>query len=84
MSREHSGEGSDVVGQPPADEAPPTPGTDPPEDAGDDQGDGREDAATEPEWQRRRRLEKAFGSGEHHGGGKGDSWYRDEVPPHHG
>lgn len=33
---------------------------------------------------RQRRLDEVFGSGEHHGGGKGDAWYRGEVPPHHG
>jgi hypothetical protein len=33
---------------------------------------------------RRRRLDEVFGSGEHHGGGKDDAWYRDQVPPHHG
>lgn len=33
---------------------------------------------------RKRRLDEVFGSGEHHGGGKGDAWYRDQTPPHHG
>ena len=33
---------------------------------------------------RKRRLDEVFGSGEHHDGGKGDSWYRDQIPPHHG
>ncbi len=43
----------------------------------------------EPEWVRRQRLEAIFGNsvdgrGLHHGGGKGDAWYRDQTPPHHG
>ena len=49
----------------------------------------------EPEWKRRRRLAAVFGdSGPDQtsddrdpGGdaqGKGDDWYRDQVPPHHG
>ena len=51
--------------------------------------------ATEPEWVRRKRLAAVFGdvlpdqtsddttptSGRD---GKGDEWYRDQVPPHHG
>ncbi|MBS2936502.1 hypothetical protein KDN32_01955 [Nocardioides sp. J2M5] len=52
--------------------------------------------APEPEWKRRRRLAAVFGeslpeqtsddrgpSGSS-GSGKGDDWYRDQVPPHHG
>jgi hypothetical protein len=48
--------------------------------------------APESEWARRRRLAAAFGevlpeqtsddAGER--GGKGDDWYREQVPPHHG
>ena len=49
----------------------------------------------EPEWKRRRRLAAVFGDsgpdqtsddrdpGEDRSG-KGDNWYRDQVPPHHG
>ena len=49
----------------------------------------------EPEWKRRRRLAAVFGDsgpdqtsddrdpGEDRSG-KGDDWYRDQVPPHHG
>ena len=54
-----------------------------------------EPAEPEPEWKRRRRLAAVFGdSGPDQtsddrdpGGdaqGKGDDWYRDQVPPHHG
>lgn len=54
------------------------------------------DTAREPEWQRRRRLDSIFGDtlpdqtaddrapGEAGREGKGDRWYRDQVPPHHG
>ena len=49
----------------------------------------------EAEWQRRRRLAAAFGDdvpeqtsddtdAREDRGGKGDDWYRNEVPPHHG
>ena len=49
----------------------------------------------EPEWKRRRRLAAVFGdvvpeqtSDDRDpggpGAGKGDDWYRAEVPPHHG
>ena len=49
----------------------------------------------EPEWQRRRRLAAAFGDGvpeqtsddtdpREDRTGKGDDWYREQVPPHHG
>lgn len=52
-------------------------------------------AAQEPEWQRRRRLAAAFGDdvpeqtsddtdAREDRSGKGDDWYRNEVPPHHG
>ncbi len=52
-------------------------------------------AEREPEWKRRRRLAEVFGDatpdqtsddrdpGEDRSG-KGDAWYRDQVPPHHG
>jgi hypothetical protein len=49
----------------------------------------------EPEWKRRRRLAAVFGEGGpdqtsddrdpgEDRSGKGDDWYRDQVPPHHG
>ena len=49
----------------------------------------------EPEWKRRQRLAAAFGDGvpeqtkddrdpREDASGKGDDWYRDQVPPHHG
>lgn len=49
----------------------------------------------EPEWKRRRRLAATFGDGvpdqtgddrdpREDAAGKGDDWYRDQVPPHHG
>ena len=53
----------------------------------------------EPEWVRRKRLAAVFGdvvpeqtsddqpaptAGPADPGGKGDDWYRDQVPPHHG
>ena len=49
----------------------------------------------EPEWKRRRRLAAAFGEdvpeqtsddrdAREDRPGKGDDWYRDQVPPHHG
>lgn len=49
----------------------------------------------EPDWQRRRRLAEAFGDGvpeqtsddrdaDEDRSGKGDDWYREQVPPHHG
>ena len=51
--------------------------------------------AREPEWKRRRRLAAVFGEGGpdqtsddrdpgEDRSGKGDDWYRDQVPPHHG
>jgi hypothetical protein len=51
--------------------------------------------AAEPEWVRRRRLAAVFGdvlpeqtsddrSAASGSSGKGDDWYRDQVPPHHG
>ncbi len=53
------------------------------------------EAETEPEWRRRRRLAAVFGdvlpeqtSDDRDAAGSkqgvGDSWYRDQVPPHHG
>ncbi len=52
-------------------------------------------AEREPEWERRRRMAAVFGDGGHEQTsddrdpredrvGKGDDWYRDQVPPHHG
>ena len=49
----------------------------------------------EADWKRRRRLAAAFGEGvpdqtsddtdaREDRSGKGDDWYRDQVPPHHG
>jgi hypothetical protein len=54
--------------------------------------------ASEPAWVRRKRLAAVFGdvlpeqtsddrpaaSGSSGAEGKGDDWYRDQVPPHHG
>lgn len=57
---------------------------------------GEQDApAPEPEWKRRQRLAAAFGDStpeqtsddidpREGKAGKGDDWYRDQVPPHHG
>ena len=56
---------------------------------------GPDDTLEEPEWQRRRRLAAAFGDdvpeqtsddtdAREDRSGKGDDWYRNEVPPHHG
>ncbi|WP_246849926.1 hypothetical protein [Nocardioides xinjiangensis] len=49
-------------------------------------------AEREPEWKRRRRLAAVFGDGvpeqtsddREDRAGKGDDWYREQVPPHHG
>ena len=52
-------------------------------------------AEGEPEWRRRRRLAEVFGDAgpeqtsddrdpREDRSGKGDDWYRDQVPPHHG
>jgi hypothetical protein len=59
----------------------------PPEDA-------EQQERPEPEWVRRRRLAAVFGdvlpeetsddAAPRGRGGKGDDWYRDQVPPHHG
>ena len=59
--------------------------------------EGTDPAASEreQEWQRRRRLAAVFGEDapdqtsddrdpREDRSGKGDDWYRDEVPPHHG
>lgn len=58
--------------------------------------DQEPDEARESEWQRRRRLDAIFGDtlpeqtgddrspGDAGGEGKGDRWYREQVPPHHG
>ena len=54
-----------------------------------------EPGAVEPEWKRRKRLTAAFGNAvpdqtsddsdaREDRPGKGDDWYRDQVPPHHG
>ena len=52
--------------------------------------------SSEPEWVRRKRLAAVFGDvlpdetsqdrapASQRDGGKGDDWYRDQVPPHHG
>ena len=65
-----------------------------PPDDGDQPAPDAGQAAPEPEWKRRRRLEAVFGEGmpeqtsddRDRGArsGKGDDWYRDQVPPHHG
>ena len=55
--------------------------------------DEQEAERPEPEWVRRRRLAAVFGDvlpdetsddAARGRGGKGDDWYRDQVPPHHG
>ena len=56
--------------------------------------DEPETPTPEPEWKRRARLAAAFGDGvpeqtsddrdNGESSGKGDDWYRDQVPPHHG
>ncbi|WP_036493632.1 MULTISPECIES: hypothetical protein [Nocardioides] len=61
--------------------------------------DTPEAGSPEPEWVRRKRLAAVFGDvlpeqtsddrspgsrGDGAGDGKGDDWYRDQVPPHHG
>ena len=56
---------------------------------------GDDAPAPEPEWKRRRRLAAVFGDAvpeqtrddadaREDRAGKGDDWYRDQVPPHHG
>ncbi|KQV77793.1 hypothetical protein ASC64_02945 [Nocardioides sp. Root122] len=55
----------------------------------------RSEQEQESEWERRRRLAAVFGEGvpeqtaddsdpREDFAGKGDDWYRDQVPPHHG
>ena len=68
----------------------------PSEDAGQDERpetERPEAEGPEPEWVRRRRLAAVFGDvlpdetsddATRGRGGKGDDWYRDQVPPHHG
>ena len=59
------------------------------------EGEPERPQAEEPEWQRRRRLAAVFGEdvpeqtsddsdAREDRSGKGDDWYRDQVPPHHG
>ncbi|MCY4726741.1 hypothetical protein NYO98_10670 [Nocardioides sp. STR2] len=58
-------------------------------------GEAERKAEREAEWQRRRRLAEVFGDTtpdqtsddrdpREDRSGKGDDWYRDQVPPHHG
>lgn len=53
------------------------------------------DEGVEPDWQQRRRLAEVFGDGvpeqtsddrdaREDRPGKGDDWYHEQVPPHHG
>lgn len=53
------------------------------------------DDGAESDWQRRRRLAEVFGDPvpeqtaddrdpREDSAGKGDGWYREQVPPHHG
>jgi hypothetical protein len=72
----------------PAPASEPTP---PPASASEESGQAER---PEPEWVRRRRLAAVFGdvlpdetsddAARGGRGGKGDDWYRDQVPPHHG
>ncbi|GAB3018719.1 hypothetical protein GCM10011376_00050 [Nocardioides flavus (ex Wang et al. 2016)] len=66
------------MSRPPSSDTPPAPGE-----------------GAEPEWERRRRLAAVFGDGgpeqtsddrdaREDRTGKGDDWYREQVPPHHG
>jgi hypothetical protein len=53
-----------------------------------------EPTAPEPEWKRRRRLAEVFGDAlpdttaderdPAEGAGRGETWLKDQVPPHHG
>lgn len=86
--------------EPEAAETQGTPGTHPlePESVSDSRGSGRESISDsgrrrpESDWERRRRLAVAFGDvlpeqttdDAATRGGKGDDWYREQVPPHHG
>ena len=76
----------------PSDSAPPPDAT-PDEDPRDASGAGEVEEQPEPEWVRRRRLAAVFGDvlpeqtsddAARGRGGKGDDWYHDQVPPHHG
>ena len=57
-----------------------------------DTSDTSDEETAESPWARRARLAAVFGdvlpeqTGDDRGtrGGKGDDWYRDQVPPHHG
>jgi hypothetical protein len=62
--------------------------------SGPDDARGSDDGP-ESDWQRRRRLAEVFGEGvpsqtsddrdaREDRSGKGDDWYREQVPPHHG
>lgn len=64
-------------------------------DEAPDEGTDPAASGREQEWQRRRRLAAVFGEDapdqtsddrdpREDRSGKGDDWYRDEVPPHHG
>ena len=78
-----------AAGERPEDAEPaaePEPGSDAAGPASDDEaGDDvvPPEPEPEPEWKRRRRLAQMFGD-DRHATGKGDDWYRDQVPPHHG
>ena len=72
--------------EPPDAPADPTGSTDPPVE---------HSTEVESDWQRRRRLAAVFGDvlpeqssddrdDSSSQAGKGDGWYRDQVPPHHG
>jgi hypothetical protein len=68
----------------------------PTEPAGSAEPDEADEAAErEADWQRRRRLAEVFGDTtpdqtsddrdpREDRSGKGDDWYREQVPPHHG
>ena len=62
----------------------PDPEPDAEPDAGAEDAEEQDRAEALAKAERKRRLDEVFGSGEHHGGGKGDAWYRDQTPPHHG
>ena len=59
------------------------------------EGPGEPEGEQEPDWKRRRRLAAVFGDTvpeqtsddrdpREPSAGKGDDWYRAQVPPHHG
>ena len=63
--------------------------------APDDGSSPEEVEPPEPDWKRRQRLAAAFGDAvpeqtrddtdaREDRSGKGDDWYREQVPPHHG